>query len=276
MLLEGKRVLVTGAGSGIGRALAIDASRRGAFICLCGRRVANLEETLGLLKGNRGHRIIAADITRAEDRERIADDLIARWAGLDILVNNAGVVSAGALETMDDGLVESIFLTNTIAPILLTRQLMPLLAAGRSPRVVNIGSVFGDIPFANFTAYSASKAGLKAFSTALRREFRAAGIAVTYAAPRGTDTDAAGVLDRKASAKKPKLDNPDRVAARIWDAVDLGKDTVYAAGPERFYILLQALLPKLIDRVLSPSGNQARRTESRQPPSKSEDIAHVQ
>lgn len=246
-----RRILITGAGSGIGRALAIDAARRDATVYLCGRRLEKLEETLCLLKRGKPHMAIAADISVEADRQRIHHTLASQYRGLDMLVNNAGVVTGGALELASSPEIERMFETNIIAPVLLTRQLLPLLAAGRSPRVVNVGSMFGEIPFAEFAAYSSSKAAMKAFSIALRRELKPAGIAVTYAAPRGTDTDAASAVAHLNGAKAPKLDHPDHVAARIWDAVDLGKNTVYPPGPERFFILLQALLPGLLDRALS-------------------------
>ncbi|GAC1046205.1 SDR family oxidoreductase [Rhizobium sp. No.120] len=261
MPLKGKRILITGAGSGIGRALAIDASRRGARICICGRREDKLHETMESLLGA-GHMELAADITVDVDRSRLLQLLVRKWDGLDILVNNAGLITSGALEQTSAAHIEALVTTNVLAPMLLTRQLIPLLEIGAIPRVVNIGSMFGEIPFPDFAAYSASKAAIKGFSIALRRELSGTGIAVTYAAPRATDTDGAAMALEKAGNRK--LDSPDRVAAQIWDAVHLGKKHVYPSGLERLFMLLQSIAPGFVDRAVAGKPTQTPATQGQQ------------
>jgi short-subunit dehydrogenase len=251
MKLEGGCVLVTGAGSGIGRALAIEAARLGMAVALCGRRSDALAETAALLDHTKAHVIIAADVTRAEDRKILHDRLHEAWGRLDVLVNNAGVIEAGPLERLTDDALERTIATNITAPIALARDMLPLLlAAGRS-RVVNIGSVFGDIPYPLFAAYSATKFALRGFSIALRRELRDRGVGVTYAAPRATKTGAADALESLIAAMQPRLDDPAVVARQIWQAVAADADSVYPAGAERIFVLLQRLFPGLVDRAVS-------------------------
>jgi short-subunit dehydrogenase len=247
MQLEGKFALVTGAGSGIGRALAVEGSKRGLTLGLCGRRADALDETLALLGASKAHIVIPADVTRAEDRATIVARLAESWGRLDVLVNNAGVVAGGALAQETDAALERLIATNVTAPIALTRDLLPLLVAARPSRVVNIGSMFGDIPFPLFTAYSATKFALRGFSDALRREFRDRGVGVTYAAPRATKTEAADALETLIAAVAPKLDDPAAVAAQIWTAVEKDAASVYPAGAERFFVLLQRLFPFVVD-----------------------------
>ena len=141
---------------------------------------------------------IQADLTLASGRADVIEAIAHHWGRLDILINNAGVIEGGAHERLDDAVTERMFATNVLAPMALTRSAFPLLIAsiGRQRRVVNIGSVFGDIAYPEFAAYSASKFALRGFSSALSREWRAHGIAVTYAAPRATRTDAAAALLR--------------------------------------------------------------------------------
>ncbi|MCL8382593.1 SDR family NAD(P)-dependent oxidoreductase [Xanthobacter aminoxidans] len=251
---EVKCVLVTGGGSGIGRALALEAGRRGMFVAVCGRRAAALEETAAALPPSARPIVIPADLTRAEDRARIAAGLKQAWGRLDLLFNNAGRVDGGDVEEMADAVLENLFRTNVIAPMALTRDLAPLLAAARPSRVVNVGSVFGDIAYPGFAAYSASKFALRGYSSALRREWKGRGIAVTYAAPRATQTDAAAAFSDLIARTGMRLDTPEKVAAHIWRAVDAGRDAVYPAGPERLFVLLQRLFPKAIDRSLARSG----------------------
>jgi short-subunit dehydrogenase len=249
---EQKCVLITGAGSGIGRALAIEAAVRGMVVALCGRREAALAVTRGLLdQGAQRHLIIPADITDPQHRRRIVEAISGQWGVLDILVNNAGVVEGGAIENFDDDAITRTFLTNVMAPMALTRDLMPLLVAVRPSRVVNIGSVFGDIAYPSFSGYSASKFALRGFSDALRREWKKAGIGVTYAAPRATRTGAAVAFDELIANARMNVDDPATVARQIWRAVANGHDSVYARAPERIYVLLQRIFPQIIDWALS-------------------------
>src|ERR1700676_4409915 len=248
---EQKCVLITGAGSGIGRALSVEAARRGMTVALCGRRETALKVTRELLDQGRQHLIIPADITNPQDRRRIVGVISEQWKVLDVLINNAGVVEGGALEKFDDDAITRTFLTNVVAPMALTRDLMPLLVAARPSRVVNIGSVFGDIAYPQFSGYSASKFALRGFSNALRREWKQTGIGVTYAAPRTTRTDAAVAFDELIANAKMNVDTPAQVAQRIWRSVASGHDSIYAPAPERIYVLIQRIFPQIIDWALS-------------------------
>src|ERR1700722_15864274 len=251
MLRERKRVLITGAGSGIGRALAIEAAQRGMVVALCGRREVALATTCGLLDQRDQHPLIGADITDPQDRRRIVAPIAGQWRKLDVLVNNAGVIEGGAIENFDDDAITRTFLTNVMAPIALSRDLMPLLMAARPSRVVNIGSVFGDIAYPNFSGYSASKFALRGFSNALRREWKKAGIGVTSAAPRATRTDAAAAFDELIATAKMNVDAPATVARRIWRSVASGHDSIYAPAPEWIYVLIQRIFPQIIDWALA-------------------------
>lgn len=257
MLPEAKRVLVTGGGSGIGRALALEAARRGMEVALCGRRRAALEDTAAALPASARPLVIDADLTSATDRARMVAHLSDAWGALDVLVNNAGMVKGGTLRGADDATLEETFRTNVLAPMALTRDLAPLLLRARPSRVVNVGSVFGDIAYPGFGAYSASKFALRGFSCALRREWKPLGIGVTYVAPRATRTDAADAFSELIAATGMRLDAPDLVAARIWQAVEAGRNAAYPAGPERLFVLIQRLAPKLIDRALARTAPRA-------------------
>ena len=248
---EKKCVLITGAGSGIGRALAVEVAQRGMNVALSGRREDALKVTRALLDRENEHMVIPADITKPEGRRRIVEIIGNKWKALDVLVNNAGVVEGGAIEKFDDEALSRTFLTNVIAPIALTRDLMPLLLAARPSRVVNIGSVFGDIAYPLFSGYSASKFALRGFSNALRREWKQAGIGVTYAAPRATRTDAAVAFDDLIADTKMTVDAPAQVARQIWRAVASGHDSFYAPAPERIYVVIQRIFPQIIDWALS-------------------------
>jgi short-subunit dehydrogenase len=250
VLLDGKLAVITGAGAGIGRALAIEAAARGVRLALFGRRLAPLQETLSKLLGT-GHLLIEGDVTSPADRAALMAAIDHRWGRLDILINNAGIVSAGPLRDVTDDELRLIVETNLLAPIALVRQAMPLLQRANRPRIVNIGSLLGDIPYPLFAVYSATKSGLHGFSVALRRELAPLEIGVTYAAPRATRTASSHVLGGLIEPFRMKLDDPEAVARSIWKGVGREMDSVYPPGPERIFVLLQRLLPQLVDRSIA-------------------------
>jgi short-subunit dehydrogenase len=251
MPLAGQTVLITGAGSGIGRALAIGASRRRMKVAVAGRRLERLEEIKSQLSPLANCLIVAADVTTEEGRKLIRMRLGEEWDQLNFLVNNAGMIAAGPLSKLRDGDLDRLIATNLSAPIALTRELLPLLRAGTPSRVVNVGSLAGDIALPLFAAYSATKFGLRGFSNALRRELKGLGVGVTYVAPRGIQTDAAeAVADFTKALGMQVGDSAASVSARIWDAVDQGADSIYPRGRERLFVLVERLLPAVITRAL--------------------------
>jgi NAD(P)-dependent dehydrogenase (short-subunit alcohol dehydrogenase family) len=258
MQLDGKRALITGAGSGIGRALAIEAARLGMTVALCGRRVEALNATLSQMAPSGRHLRLRGDITDPAVRRGLRDYLWRHWGGLDVLVNNAGVVVVGPLAHTSDSDLERVMATNVIAPAALSREMLPLLRRAAPSRIVNVGSMFGDIAYPLFASYSASKFALRGLSIALRREFKTFGIGVTYAAPRATKTDASQAFDPLVEPMQMRIDDPASVAAHIWRAVAQDADTAYAKGTERLFVLVQRLLPKLVDRAIAAQMADAR------------------
>lgn len=262
MRLDGKVALITGAGSGIGRALAVEAARRGLILYLVGRRPAKLEETRSQLRPGAVARCVSADITAADGRLAIAQAVASGAQGLDILVNNAGAISTGALLDCADDATDRMIGTNLTAPILLTRDLLPLLKQAERARVVNIGSLYGDIAAPGFAVYSATKFGLRGFSDALRRELASEGIGVTYAAPRGTRTEGIETIAAALQDMGMTLDDPSAVARWIWSAVERERRSAYPPSVERFFVGVQRILPSLIDRALgSRSGIRTHKVE---------------
>jgi NAD(P)-dependent dehydrogenase (short-subunit alcohol dehydrogenase family) len=251
MQLEGKRALITGAGSGIGRALAIEASRLGMTVALCGRRAEPLYATLSEMTPSGRHLRLRGDITAPAVRRSIRHYLWQHWGGLDVLVNNAGLVPVGPLSCTTDDELERVMMTNVVAPLALTREMLPLLRRPGTSRIVNVGSVLGDIAYPLFAAYSASKFAVRGLSIAMRRELKPYGIGVTYAAPRATKTDASQAMDPLVEPLQMRLDNPTAVASQIWRAVMQDLDSIYPRGPERLFVLAQRLVPKIVDRAIS-------------------------
>jgi short-subunit dehydrogenase len=190
---------------------------------------------------------------------------VKRSGRLDLLFNNAGVIAAGPLQAADDDDMARMLATNVLAPFALSRELVPFLRNSTSPRIVNIGSMFGDIAFPHFVGYSATKFALRGLSDGLRRELKPLGIGVTYAAPRAARTEAIPAIAHVLEALGTKLDEPEAVARRIVDAALAGRRSVYPAGPERLFVLLARLLPALVDRSVAAQLDGKGRTTDKAP-----------
>lgn len=244
--------LITGAGSGIGRALAVEAARSGYDLVLVGRRQAQLEKTAALLVPGRV-RLVLADITTPEGRAAIVAAVGER---LDMLVNNAGLLSVGRLTEFTDEEIAETVATNLTAAVQLTRDLVPALSAAQG-RIVNIGSMFGMIAFPYFSVYSATKFAMRGLSDALRRELTEYGITVTYVAPRATRTPAQGAFAHLVEPFGMVLDPPERVAKRAWAGIMKGRKTIYPGLGERIFAFLQSVAPSLIDNALAGKAGTA-------------------
>ncbi len=251
MQLEGKVALITEAGSGIGRALACEAALRGMRPVLAGRGAAALERTASMLPADSIFSIFPADVSDAYARRLLCAHVAQEWGQLNVLVNNGGLPLASPLAATTDRDIERLMTANLIAPIALTRALLPLLVATAPSRVVNVGSHFGHVPYPFFAAYSAAKCGLAGFSIALRRELGSLGVGVTYAAPRATPAEASGALEALREPLGMALDMPETIARRVWEAVAREADDVHPNARERLARALQGLWPRLGDRALA-------------------------
>ena len=191
--LRERRTLITGAGSGIGRALALElASRRGA-LALAGRRAGPLAETAALVaeRGGTAHPI-TADLTADGEPDRVVAEAAEALGGLDVLINNAGNVRAAPLEDIDVADIRAMVALNLLAPVLTTRAALPhLRAAGAehgNAALVGISSAAGLVGTPFYATYAATKAGLMRFGEALRRELYGSGIHVASVYPGPVDT----------------------------------------------------------------------------------------
>lgn len=245
MSKRGWRAVLTGATGGIGRAVAIRLAPLCETLLLVGRDAG----ALAALQRETGGRGVAADLTTAGGREAVA--LAARETGLDVLINNAGTGDFAWLDGQDELAVERIVRLNVLAPMELTRLLLPLLLAGREARVVNVGSIMGYLGYPGYAAYCASKFALRGFSEALRRELADGPVRVAYFAPRATRT---GLNSRTASelnaALGVQMDDPQRVADALIRLLRRPASERLLGMPERLFARLNQVVPGLLDRAL--------------------------
>ncbi len=245
MRFEGQRIAVTGGSGDIGGRIVQRLLDEGA-------RVTVLDRTPP--KGGRST-YIACDLACSEGLEAAAAALGERsW---DILVNLAGVQYFGQVESETPDSLARTFTVNLIAPVRLSQAVLPQMRARGAGQIVNIGSIFGSINFAHFASYSSSKAGLRAFSQALRRELAGSGVKVTYVAPRAVKTAFNSEQVMKfAAITKTAMDDPEIVAGRIIKAISGTRPEVYLGYPEAVFVRLNAILPGLVDHALASGDRQ--------------------
>ena len=249
MNLQESRVLLTGAAGGIGAALANRLVQRGAHLVLLGRdekALAALAERLRVA-GQPVH-ALPVDLLDPLARQLAVAHSIELLGGVDLLINCAGLSSFRPFPDEAEQHIEHIVQLNLLTPMLLARQLLPGMLARGQGRIVNIGSTFGSIGFAWFTAYSASKFGLRGFSEALRRELDGTGVGVTYVAPRAVKTGFnTSAVYRMAEEVKMHMDAPDWVAEKIVAAIETGAKDLYLGFPEKLFARLNGFIPRFID-----------------------------
>lgn len=223
--LQGKRALVTGGGTGIGRALAIDLAEAGAELAICGRRRAPLEETVAAAGGTvRAH---VADLTDTDDIGRLAAEV----GPVDILVNNAGF-SSRVRSTRHIGAEEwrAVMDVNTLGPAMLTRALLPGMIEAGGGDVIMVSSMAGLRPSVMAgAAYSAAKSAARAYMDVLAAEVRRHGIRCVTIFPGEVDTP---ILDRRAlppdADARATMMMPEDVSAAIMMALSLPRRAMVA------------------------------------------------
>jgi short-subunit dehydrogenase len=260
MNLSNSRILVTGATGGIGRGVALALARKGAVLVLAGRTQAKLEALCGEIEQGGGRAFaVPCDLAQAGAPEDLARQARAKLGEVDGLVNCAGTLNFDLFADESPQDLEKLWRTNVLAPMLLTRALLPSMIAQGHGRIVNVGSIFGSIGFACFTSYSASKFAMRGFSEALRRELEGSGVGVTYVAPRYTRTALnEGAVSRMAAAVKMNTDEPAWVAERIVRAIEQDRKDCYLGWPEALFVRINSILPRLVDAALRRQNVQMR------------------
>ncbi len=243
--IAGKRVLLTGATGGIGRAVARRLAAAGASLLLVARHPEELLLLSQQLPGQ--HSCFSADLTATEELQALAG-FVKATGGIDLLINNAGTSQFSL--TAEQNYPAQIAL-NLLAPMQLCQLLLPELLQRDAATIVNIGSAFGSIGYPGFSGYCASKFGLRGFTEALKREVSSKALRVLYFAPRATQTtiNSAAVVAMNLELGNA-MDNPDDVAAELMQQLQTGQSRRYLGWPEKLFVRLNALLPELVDRAI--------------------------
>jgi short-subunit dehydrogenase len=222
--LRGKKVLLTGATGGLGRAIAASLAGRGAELILSSRKEGKLAELAAELPGE-GHRSVVSDLAV----EGAADRLAAQAGDVNVLVANAGIPAGGRLERREPDEIERALRVNLTSPIRLVRAVLPAMRERRSGHLVFISSLQGKAALPRSSLYSASKFGLRGFALSLRQDLSGSGIGVSVVLP-GFVRDAGMFADSGAKAP-PGLGtvSPHRVGEAVAAAIERDRAEVQVA-----------------------------------------------
>jgi len=244
--LEGRKALVTGAAGGIGAPVA-------RLLREVGVRVVGVDQA----RCEQADVTLFCNLAEATDLQMLCERL--RADPPDILVNIAGVMCFGPHEDQPLDRLDLCYRVNLAVPAALAQAVAGPMRARGSGQIVNIGSVLGAIPYPWFAAYSSSKAGLAAFSQALRRELHGSGVDVTHVNPRAVRTAFnKGGVDRFLAIAGMKADQPEAVAQRIVAAIRQRRAHLSLGALEALYAAINALVPAVIDKGLRPQIARAR------------------
>jgi short-subunit dehydrogenase len=247
MDLNNKQVLLSGASGGIGWAIAERMAEAGAHLLLLGRNETKLHELKLSLPGT--HKVIIADMNEPEGRHKVFQSC--QQYGLDVWVNAAGVMDFQLFNQQEQAQVQQMLLTNLVSPVLLCQSLMPLLQQRQNSTIVFIGSIFGSIGHPGFSAYCASKFGLRGFVEALQRELADSGVRVVHLAPRATHTDLNSMaVTALNEALGNSVDSPEKVAQELMNILASNRKHRYMGWPENLFVRLNGLFPGLVHNAL--------------------------
>ncbi len=227
MNIKGKKILITGGSKGIGRAIIAELYKNGVNqIAVVGRDLKAIK-TLESEFPEAEFLCIQGDVSEFEAIKNIVSTLENTWGALDILINNAGVVSAGKLEEIEDEDIIAQQNINVTGLILLTKHALPLLKKSNEAAIINVSSGLGLIAMPFYAPYAATKAAVKHFSEAMRRELKPFNIHVMTLYPTATDTP------MMKTASGGGMDSPELVALKMVEGLKNKEIDVILGGSQQ-------------------------------------------
>jgi len=188
--LSGKVALITGGGTGIGRAIALAFAREGAGVAVAGRRLAKLREVISEVQKQGGAGLaVECDVTRAREVERAVKGTVERFGRLNVLVNNAGTLHVSTVEGISEEEWDRVMTVNVKGPFLMSRAVLPEFRKCGGGAIVNIGSVLGLVAMKDRAAYCASKGGVTMLTKAMAVDHGHENIRVNCICPSIVETE---------------------------------------------------------------------------------------
>jgi short-subunit dehydrogenase len=258
MKLNSKVVIITGASSGIGKALAAEFAARGANLVLAARQYVTLCEIAQNLQQQYGIKAIAVecDVAIETDCEHLIKQAIATFGKIDVLVNNAGISMRALFNDADVKVLQQLMDVNFWGTVYCTKYALPEILKTKGS-IVGVSSIAGYKGLPGRTGYSASKFAMNGFLDALRIENLKTGVHVLTACPgftasniRNTALDKSGTQQGESTLHEEKMMTAEEVAKIIADGVENRARTLIMTSQGKLTVLLSKLLPNLLDKLV--------------------------
>ncbi len=253
--LKDKVVVITGASSGIGKALADITLNRNAKVAVCAR---NMEKLKNVFVNLPSENLIfyQADVSREADCKAFVDFTIAKWGRIDVLINNAGTSMRALFEDLDLSVIKDLMDINFWGTVYCTKYALPSIHAHNGV-IAGVSSIAGYRGLPGRTGYSASKFAMQGFLEALRTELLHTGTHVMWVCPgftasniRNGALNASGNHQTETPLEESKLMTAEECATRILNAVEQRKRTVVMTGQGKLTVWINKLFPGLADKLI--------------------------
>lgn len=252
MQFRDKVVLITGASSGIGKALAEVLKQQGALLALCARNKGRLEQEFSGWDQDR-LLLFGADVSKEADCKAFTDAVIARWGHIDALINNAGVSMRALFEEADLGVLRELMDINFWGTVYMSKLVLPFILQSKGI-IAGVSSIAGYRGLPARTGYSASKFAMQGFMEALRTELLHTGVHVMWVCPgftasniRNTARSADGGAQKESPLDERKLMSAETCAGIIVRSMEQRKRTVVMTRQGKLAVWLNKLVPAFVD-----------------------------
>ncbi|MRS62665.1 SDR family oxidoreductase [Larkinella terrae] len=255
--MKDKVIVITGASSGIGKALAFAFGREQASIVICGRNLESLETVGAELRQNGINTLcIQADVSQEEDVKKLIDATIRQFGRLDILINNAGITMRSMLLDVDPNVIRQLMDINFMGTVYATRYALPHILKTKGS-IVGISSIAGFRGLPVRSGYSASKFAMNGFLEALRTELLHSGVHVLLACPGFTTTNIRfsalnkdGQVAGETVRDESKMMSAEECADHILNAVKRRKRDLVLTTEGKFVVFMNKWFPRFMDRMV--------------------------
>lgn len=237
--LAGKVALITGGGTGIGKAIAQAFAREGAKVALAGRRKEKVEESAKEVESRGGEALaLACDVSKARDAKRAVRETVERFGRLNVLVNNAGILSVSTIEQISEEDWDRLMEINLKGPFLMCRAALPEFRKAGGGAIVNIGSVLGLVAMKDRAAYCASKGGVTLLTKAIALDHAQENVRANCICPSIVETEL--VKNLFAGSEKQEALRQARMATiplrRFGQPADVAEMAVFLASEESSWL----------------------------------------
>ena len=252
---QNKIIAITGASSGIGKAMAELALQNGAKVAVCARNIEKLKQSFSESE-KENILLFQADVSQHDDCNNFINAVISRWDGIDILINNAGISMRAMFSDLDLSVLKELMDINFWGTVYCTKAALPAILKSKGT-IVSVSSIAGYRGLPARTGYSASKFAMQGFMESLRTELRNTGVNVMWVAPgftasniRNTALAADGNTQKETPLNEDKLMSSAECAQIIFKGIEGRKRTIVMTLQGKMTVFLNKLFPKFMDKMV--------------------------